>query len=185
MKTRLLSQQRQRQRQRGFSLVEVLVSVVIMSVGTLGVAGLQVLSLQQNRSSLFRSEALMLGGDILDRMRANPVESYAPFDFTDVPPAATNCEDDSCTPSQMKDFDIAWWRCSINRLDANNDPFDICNSLGVTGSQLPGGQGEIADVGDETNCNVEDGETCVIVRWVEVPSENPAYSSVTLRARIN
>ena len=66
MKTRLLS----RQRQKGFSLVEVLVSVVILSVGILGVAGLQMLSLQQNRNSLFRADALLLGGDILDRMRA-------------------------------------------------------------------------------------------------------------------
>ena len=182
MKMRLLS----RQRQKGFSLVEVLVSVVIMSVGILGVAGLQVLSLQQNRSSLFRSEALMLGSDMLDRMRANPLVNYAGFDFTDLPPSATSCEDDSCTPAQMKDFDIAWWRCSINRLDADDDdPFDICDTLGVTGSQLPGGQGEIADVEDETNCSVEDGETCVIVRWTEISSGDPIYSSVTLRARIN
>ena len=181
MKTLSLS----RQRQKGFSLVEVLVSVVIMSVGILGVAGLQVLSLQQNRSSLFRSEALMLGGDLLDRMRANSLQSYAGFDFTDPPPSATDCEGDSCTPAQMKDFDIAWWRCSINRLDLNDVPFEICNTLGVTGSQLPGGQGEIADLGDETNCSVEDGETCVIVRWIDIPSENPTYSSVTLRARVN
>jgi len=181
MKTRLLS----RQRQKGFSLVEVLVSVVIMSVGILGVAGLQVLSLQQNRSSLFRSEALMLGSDMLDRMRANPLVNYAGFDFRDLPPSAINCVDESCTPAQMKDFDIAWWRCSINHLADNNDPFEICDTLNVTGSQLYGGQGEIADVGDETNCSVEDGETCVIVRWTEISSGDPTYSSVTLRARIN
>jgi len=183
MKTLLLS----RQRQKGFSLVEVLVSVVIMSVGILGVAGLQVLSLQQNRSSLFRSEALMLGGDMLDRMRANPLQNYAGFDFLDPPPSASNCVADSCTPAQMKDYDIAWWRCSINNLDASNNPFEICGTLGVTGSPLPGGQGEIADIGDETNCSVEAGESCVIVRWVEISSdsENPTYSSVTLRARTN
>jgi hypothetical protein len=84
----------------------------------------------------------------------------------------------------MKDFDIAWWRCSINQLDANNNPFEICVTMGVTGSLLPGGEGEIADIGDETNCSVEAGESCVIVRWVEISSaENPTYSSVTLRAR--
>jgi hypothetical protein len=57
--------------------------------------------------------------------------------------------------------------------------------LGVTGSSLPGGQGEIADIGDETNCSVEAGESCVIVQWVESQSKNPTNSSVTLRARIN
>ena len=40
------------------------------------------LSLQQNRNSLFRADALLLGGDILDRMRANPLQNYAGVGFS-------------------------------------------------------------------------------------------------------
>lgn len=57
--------------QRGMSLVEVLVTVVLISVGLLGVAALQLSSLKGNQESYARSQAAMLAGDILDRMRAN------------------------------------------------------------------------------------------------------------------
>jgi type IV pilus assembly protein PilV len=179
MKTRLLS----RQRQEGFSLVEVLVSVVIMSVGILGIAGLQMLSLQQNRSSLFRADALLLGGDILDRMRANPLQNYAGLGFTDEPPMATDCVDQECTVSQMKDYDIALWRCSINHQDVSNASYPSCDTLLVTGS-LPGGQGAIVNNDDDALCAVETGETCVIVRWIDDPDPSgTTYTSVTLRTR--
>jgi type IV pilus assembly protein PilV len=177
MKTRLLS----RSRQKGFSLIEVLVSVVIMSVGILGIAGLQVLSLQQNRNSLLRAEALQLGNDILDRMRANADQDYAGLDFTDAPPTATDCVANNCSTAQMKDYDIALWRCSINNLDVALDPYPACVALGITGT-LPGGQGALVDNSDDTLCAVEAGETCAIVRWIDDPS-GANFTTVALRTR--
>jgi type IV pilus assembly protein PilV len=58
---------------RGFSLVEVLIALIIMSVGMLGIAGLYVHSMQAGRTSLFRHHAVTLAGDIADRIRANPL----------------------------------------------------------------------------------------------------------------
>ena len=46
--------------QRGFTLIEVMVAMLIVSVGILGVAGIQLVSLQQNQSAMLNSEALML-----------------------------------------------------------------------------------------------------------------------------
>jgi type IV pilus assembly protein PilV len=60
------------QRQRGFSLVEVLIALVIMSVGMLGIAGLYVHSMQAGRTSMLRHHAVTLAGDVADRIRANP-----------------------------------------------------------------------------------------------------------------
>ncbi|MBK5940601.1 type IV pilus modification protein PilV [Halochromatium roseum] len=57
--------------QRGFSIVEVLVSATILSIGLLGLAGLQATSLGFNTSALHRSKATYLAYDIADRMRAN------------------------------------------------------------------------------------------------------------------
>lgn len=166
-------------RQSGFSLIEVLVSVVIMSVGILGIAGMQVISLQQNRSSLLRAEALQLGNDILDRMRANPVEDYAGVDFDDAPPGNSNCVASACSRSQMKDYDIAQWKCSINSADSNGDTYPICTTYGITGS-LPGGAGAIVDSGDPTLCPVTN-EVCVVVQWVD--DRDGTTASVSLRTR--
>ncbi|MCU0755726.1 MAG: type IV pilus modification protein PilV [Xanthomonadales bacterium] len=59
------------QRQRGVSLLEVLIAVLILSFGLLGVAALQVRSLQGTQSSNFRSNAALLTHEIVDAIRAN------------------------------------------------------------------------------------------------------------------
>lgn len=60
-----------RRHQHGLTLVEILVAVLIISVGLLGVAGLHSFSLRNNFDALLRSHASALAGDIADRMRAN------------------------------------------------------------------------------------------------------------------
>jgi len=64
-------------KQHGFSLIEVLVALIVMSVGMLGIAGLYVQSLQAGRTSMFRHHAVALAGDITDRIRANPTAGVA------------------------------------------------------------------------------------------------------------
>lgn len=55
----------------GFALLEVLVTLLILSVGLLGLAGLQAHSLRTNMSAYQRTQASVLAMDIVDRMRAN------------------------------------------------------------------------------------------------------------------
>jgi len=57
----------------GFSLVEVLISIVILSIGLLGMAGLTAASMNGTNEAYYRSQATVLADDILDRMRANPL----------------------------------------------------------------------------------------------------------------
>ncbi len=64
-------------RARGFTLIEVLVAILVMSVGLLGVAALQLTSLRANHSSSLRSQATLLAYDIVDRMRANQTAATA------------------------------------------------------------------------------------------------------------
>jgi type IV pilus assembly protein PilV len=61
----------QRRGQRGFSMLEVLVGLVIFAFGMLGLAGLQTRTLAFSQTSLYRSQATALTDDILDRMRAD------------------------------------------------------------------------------------------------------------------
>jgi type IV pilus assembly protein PilV len=57
--------------QQGTTLLEVLISIVVLSVGLLGYAGLQTLSMKNNTSAFQRSQATILTYDIVDRIRAN------------------------------------------------------------------------------------------------------------------
>lgn len=57
--------------QRGVSLIEVLVSIVILTMGLLGLAGLQVAGIKVTQSSQFRAQAAQLANDMADRMRGN------------------------------------------------------------------------------------------------------------------
>ena len=137
-----------RRNNRGFTMIELLVSVVIMSVGVLGMAGLQMLSMQQNRSALLQGEATQLVNDILDRMRANPGTSYDGVTITDDPDVTDSCIGNTCTEVEMKDFDIAQWLCSINSTDeTDSSTFTVCDTFGITGT-LPLGRGSVVLTGD-------------------------------------
>jgi type IV pilus assembly protein PilV len=91
----------------GFTLIEVLIALIIMSVGMLGIAGLYVHSMQAGRTSLFRHNAVTLAGDIADRIRANPRAgpAYA------LAGANNNCVGTGidCTVAQMAAHDIFLW----------------------------------------------------------------------------
>lgn len=94
-----------REAQRGFSLIEVLIALIIMSVGMLGIAGLFVQGMQAGRTSLFRHNAVTLAGDVADRIRANP---RAGVDYMG-PGGDNGCVGTGidCTPTQMAPRHIA------------------------------------------------------------------------------
>lgn len=156
----------------GFSMFELLIAVVVVAIGILGIASLQVVSLQQNRAALFRAEALQIGNDILDRRRANPGTigapiNYAPVSLNDAPAANKNCIGalQNCTPQEMRDFDVAQWKCSILSIDGSGQPIDLCDDFGITG-RLPSGKGSIA-----VDAN---GVHTIRIEWIEDSSGSVA-----------
>ncbi len=106
-KTNLRSRNLRPRRVSGFTLIEVLIALVILSVGMLGIAGLYVHSMQAGRTSILRHNAVTLVGDIADRIRANPRAgpAYA------LAGANNNCVDGgiNCTLGQMAANDIFLW----------------------------------------------------------------------------
>jgi len=99
-------------RDAGFTLIEVVISVLILLVGLLGVVGMQMLSFQTNQGAYFRSQATYVASEILDAMRANPT-ALASYDGTypdDGVPADQGCDGAAgCTPAQAADQDIREW----------------------------------------------------------------------------
>ena len=104
--------------QSGMTLVEVLVTLVLISVGLLGVAALQLTSLKNNQESYVRSQAAVLAADILDRMRSN----QAGFNAGNYDMAAdASGFDQTGAASTVAAADIAAWQASINRLLPGSD----------------------------------------------------------------
>ncbi len=92
----------------GFTLIEVLVALVVVSVGMLGVAGLYVHGMQAGRTAMFSHQAVVLAGDVADRIRANPRGGVA---------YAGGGANNSCVASgvdcneiQMAEHDIFSWQ---------------------------------------------------------------------------
>src|SRR5690242_17300973 len=99
-------------RVRGMTLIEVLVSLVVISVGLLGVAALQLTSLRNSQGSYLRTQATALADDILDRMRANrtvalPTSGASPY-VTAIGTAITL----GSTPTQAE-RDLYDWKQSL------------------------------------------------------------------------
>lgn len=143
---------------RGFTLIEVLISVFVLAIGLLGLAGLQAKSLQFNYSSYQRSQATVLAYDIIDRMRANLAEAKNgtyDIDKDDAPPSSTNCLTTSTTtcaaPATMASFDLSQWKCAIGSYDENN----ACTTLNIKGALLEG-------VG---SVDTDGGVTTVTIEW--------------------
>ena len=82
-------------RSGGMTLVEVLVTLVIISVGLLGVAALQLTTVRNNHDAFVRSTAAVLAADILDRMRANrrdALDNDYNVNYSDTPSGDTTAE---------------------------------------------------------------------------------------------
>jgi type IV pilus assembly protein PilV len=147
-------------RAAGFSLVEALVALVVLSIGMLGIAALHVEGLRSARTALTRTGAVTLAADIADRIRANRA---AKTEYEAVVTSAdtdANCEPKGagCTPAELAHHDKALW-------------------LGAIETALPGGTGTI----DCDDAAVPATYT-ITISWSEVGANVPATYTLTIQA---
>ncbi|MFN3594674.1 MAG: type IV pilus modification protein PilV [Thiobacillaceae bacterium] len=90
--------------QRGLSLLEVLVTIVILSLGILGVAGLQNAALRNAHSALLHAQAAQYAYDIIDRMRANRAEAVAGNYNRTLTPASTEITGTSLVERDQREW---------------------------------------------------------------------------------
>ncbi|WP_439859698.1 type IV pilus modification protein PilV [Pseudomonas sp. MBLB4136] len=76
--------------QQGATLIEVLIAIVVLSIGLLGLAGLQLTSMQSNHSAYYRSQATLLAYDLADRMRANRTAALTSAYLVDFPTSSSS-----------------------------------------------------------------------------------------------
>ena len=130
---------------RGMTLLEVMVAVVILAFGLLGLAGMQAQSMAMNQSAYYRSIATDLGNDLSDRIRA----IRTPFRVTSgavvvpgKPPDFSKCSYDAAAPTTPN--------CANQELDRNTYQ-TLVNSemnqwVGVLRAQLPNATYTLAQV---------------------------------------
>ena len=114
-------------RNKGFTLLEILVALLVLSIGLLGLAGLQTFSLRNNHSALLRSQAVVLAYDALDRMRANRDQAMlgAGSVYNSAPPSsAPNCSS-NCSSADLAKYDLVTWTEEVARLPAGQGQISI------------------------------------------------------------
>jgi type IV pilus assembly protein PilV len=112
----------------GFTLVEVLVALVILSIGLLGIARMSLSTVQANGSAFMRSQATELIQQIVDNMHANQPQAELVganqgynIAFGVNPGAAANCFAGGCSATQIATYDLSQWKTQLAASLPNGD----------------------------------------------------------------
>ena len=108
-------------KQHGFSMLEILITMVIVATALFGTAGLQLNAMRMNQGGQFRTQAVFLASDIAERMEANKEAAYAgayalPLTTSPTSPTA-NCLEVTCNAATLANWDISGWGTAIALLN--------------------------------------------------------------------
>lgn len=117
--------------QRGATLIEVLVAIIVLAIGLLGMALLQVTSVQSNHSAYYRSQVTVLASDLADRMRANRTAALG--------------------SAYVFDFPTSSSAHAVSGTQAQKDKAEWLNALAMT---LPEGTGQVEKAGSLVTISV-------------------------------
>lgn len=130
--------------QSGMGMIESLIALLVISIGLLGIAALQITSMQQTASSHWHSQAVWYSYEISDRISANGAANFNLYDGIDTDTDySMDCKSGPCTAAQMVTADAQDWGEMID--------------------SLPGGRGVIS----ATGANLQ-----VSVMWEDNSAEN-------------
>lgn len=176
--------------QSGVTLIEVLITIVVLGVGLLWMAGMQTSAVRQNYLAYQYSQAANLARALSERMLANPIGvrdgNYAIAAGSTPASPATNCSTDECSPSELATWDLADWATALS------DSASGTNVPSTPGATLPDAQFSVACTASpctvtsqhiitvywnpardpdvtKTDCNPDDGESLRCFRVVHQP----------------
>ncbi|MFV2033436.1 MAG: type IV pilus modification protein PilV [Gammaproteobacteria bacterium] len=104
--------------QCGVSLIESMIALLVISIGLLGIAALQITAMSQNTSALNHSQSVWIVYDMSDRIRSNYAQfiNYAGIDTNNA--YSQDCITGSCTSAQLVVADAADWQTRVQNLPA-------------------------------------------------------------------
>lgn len=165
----------------GFSLLEVLIAILVLSIGLLGLAGMQLQGAEGTNSAYFRSQATLIANELAERLHVNrPAVDNSDYAATNIANSEDHCNNnvpnpwcdsvgnalaESCNPTEMATFDIHSAACGIDE-------------------RLPTGGLAIAcadvDPTDGVDCTIGSPHL-ITVSWNEVDDGNAFSRSVVIR----
>jgi type IV pilus assembly protein PilV len=140
-------------RQRGITLIESLVAIVISALGILGILGVQMRTLTDTQTSVRRAQAIRLIEDLSERMKVSPnallsIKDYeSGYSENGSSLTAASCGSSTCTPAEQAKYDLKQWKTTVQQT-------------------LPGGQASIFLAPGET-VETNRRQLGVIIAWRE------------------
>lgn len=146
--------------QAGATLLEVLVSIVVLALGLLGILGVQMRTLAETQTGVRRAQAIRLIEDLSERIQANPsaiseavrnayVIAWGPST------APTPCAAPGCAPEALANEQVLTWKQSVTQ-------------------NLPSGDAATFLVTDEASAGINSRQLGVMLSWRENESSNTA-----------
>lgn len=153
--------------QRGFSLIEALVAFLVLSIGLLGIASLQVISLKAGHTAALRTVAVIKTEEMMERIRNNPTVIMDYIANVGDPGENFACNDSTgsinmCTQVQMARDDIYNWKLDLK-------------------TSLPNNSGTTASIGvvAPTPGTIPTAAVTVTVNWQERNPETQTMDNMT------
>ena len=156
------------QRQDGVTLIEALVTLLVLSVGALGIASMQLAGLKYASGSYGRTQAVILADDMANRLKSNRQQALGAAAYnlpgfgSPTPAIPTDCLNIICTPADLAAYDLATWPTELARV-------------------LPSGQGSITSatttVPGLDGTTITQQEFSIVVGWRQVSSGTSNTSS--------
>lgn len=100
-------------RQRGITLIETLIALVVTAIGLFGILGLQMHTLADTQGSVRRAQAIHLIEDLAERLQSNPDALGNLAAFTEEPNSAPGCASGPCAPVDLASYSVKQWRDSV------------------------------------------------------------------------
>ena len=116
-------------------MLEVLIAVLVFSLGIIGLAGLLIFAIQSNHVAYLRTQATFLAHNMADRMGANPVGLWnGNYNINTIlaPGAAVPSCATGCTPAALATHDIAAWSQQLNTFLPNAKGSINCSTANLT-----------------------------------------------------
>ena len=137
--------------QRGTTLIEVLIALVVLAIGLLGMALLQVTSVQSNHSAYYRSQVSILASDLADRMRANRTAALTDAYVFDYP---TSSSTHSVSGTQAQKDKAEWLNTLAQALPEGTGKVEKSGTLVTISVRWNDNRGRIKNT-DDTKAGIE------------------------------